>query len=43
VGMNMMKDQGKMNGGLHKSETTGAVTAKDGKHAVAGTTRSFSG
>lgn len=42
VGMNMMRDS-KINGGLHKSETVGAVVTKEGKHTIGGTTRSLSG
>ena len=40
--MNMMRDQ-LMNGGLHKSETVGAVATKETKHTIGGTTRSLSG
>ena len=42
TGMNMMRDS-KLNGGLHKSETTGVVGCKDSKQQIGGTTRSFSG
>ena len=42
TGMNMMRES-KLNGGLHKSDTTGVVGPKDAKQQIGGTTRSYSG